>query len=96
VAANTHSVDAHARLLAKVAEEQDDLLATLDLCAADAPVADRLWTQLVDLLVEGMFLELRRSYLQGEVDREDYVEELTATAEQCRAQGLLPLPARGI
>ena len=96
MAANRHSVDAHARLLAQVAAEQDDMLATLFLCADDPEVADRLWAQLVDLLVEGMFLDLRRRYLQGEVDREQYVDDLTATAERCRAAGLLPLPARGL
>ena len=89
-------MDAHARLMAQVAAEQDDVLATLQLCADDAPVADRLWVQLVDLLVEGMFLDLRRRYLEGDVDRGEYVEELTTVAERCRSQGLLPLPARGL
>jgi hypothetical protein len=89
-------VDAHTRLLAKVSSEQDDVLATLLLCGEDAPVADRLWAQFVDLLVEGMFLELRRRYLNGDVDRGEYVEELTTVAERCRSQGLLPLPARGL
>ena len=90
------SVDAHDRLIARVRAEQDDVLCTLQLCAHDEELADRLWAQLVDLLVEAMFLDLRRSYLLGEVDRDSYVDELTSVAERCRAQGLLPLPARGL
>ena len=96
MAENNQPVDAHARLLARVAAEQDDVLATLELCGPDTPVAERLWAQLVDLLVESMFLELRRSYLVGEIERADYVDELTSIAERCRIQGLLPLPARGL
>jgi hypothetical protein len=96
VVANEQSVDAHTRLLAQVAKEQGDVLETLLLCSEDTPIADRLWAQLVDLLVEGMFLDLRRRYLHGDVDRGEYVEELTTIAERCRSQGLLPLPARGL
>lgn len=93
---NTSDVDAHRRLIAKVAAEQDDVLCTLLLCRDDATLSERLWSQLVDLLVEGMFLDLRRGYLEGELDREDYVAELTTVAERCREHGLLPLPARGL
>ncbi len=89
-------MDAHDRLIARVAAEQEDVLCTLQLCGHDSDLGERLWSQLVDLLVEGMFLELRRAYLQGELDRERYVEELTAMAERCRGAGLLPLPARGL
>jgi hypothetical protein len=96
VAANQPSVEAHARLMEKVASEQEDVLSTLLLCETDAPVAERLWRQLVDLLVEGMFLDLRRSYLAGELDRLAYLKELGLLAERCRDAGLLPLPANGI
>ena len=89
-------MDAHHRLIAKVAAEQDDVLCTLLLCRDEPELSERLWSQLVDLLVEGMFLELRRSYLAGEVERETYVAQLTSIAERCREQGLLPLPARGL
>lgn len=89
-------MDAHRRLIAKVADEQDDVLCTLLLCRDDAELSERLWGQLVDLLVEGMFLELRRTYLEGGLERDCYVAELTAIAERCRAEGLLPLPARGL
>jgi hypothetical protein len=43
-----------------------------------------------------MFLDLRRSYLEGDLARDTYVADLTAIAERCRAEGLLPLPARGL
>lgn len=94
--ANNAAVDAHDRLIARVAAEQDDLLCTLQLCDHDTGLRDRLWAQLVDLLVESMFLDLRRQYLRGHIEREAYVAELTAMAERCRAAGLLPLPARGL
>lgn len=88
-------MDGHERLLASVAAELDDVLCTLDLCAHEPELAERLWGQLVDLLVEGLFLDLRRAYLAGEVERRAYVEEVAAVADRCRAHGLLPLPARG-
>ncbi len=89
-------MDAHDRLIARVSSEQDDVLCTLHLCEHDDELADRLWSQLVDLLVEGLFLDLRRRYLTGELVRDAYVEELTGIAERCRTVGLLPLPARGV
>ena len=94
--ANQQSVEAHARLMDKVATEQEDVLSTLLLCDGDAGLGERLWAQLVDLLVEGMFLDLRRSYLAGELDRLAYLKELGLLADRCRTAGLLPLPAKGI
>jgi hypothetical protein len=96
VVANQLDVDAHDRLIARVQAEQDDVLCTLSLCGHDDELAERLWVQLVDLLVESMFLDLRRDYLTGHLDRDAYVGELTAVADRCRALGLLPLPARGL
>ena len=87
-------VDAHERLLRRVGKEQDDVLATLQLVVGDELLEARLFEQLVDLLVEGLFLELRQRYLDREVDRERYVEELAGLADLCRDAGLLPLPSR--
>jgi hypothetical protein len=87
---------AHERLLSRVAAEQDDVLCTLQLCGHDPDVADRLWSQLVDLLVEATFLDLRRRHLDGDLDRDAYLAELTDVARQCRTAGLLPLPAKGL
>src|SRR5690606_511502 len=61
--AEPHGMDAHARLAARVAAEQDELLTTLLLCGDDAAIAERLWSQLVDLLVESLFLDLRGAFL---------------------------------
>lgn len=87
-------MDAHDRLLQRVGREQDDVLGTLQLVRGDARLEDRLFEQLVDLLVEGIFLDLRRRYLADEVTRDGYVEELGGLADLCRDAGLLPLPSR--
>lgn len=87
-------MDAHRRLATRVADEQDDILATLQLVSDDDGLQDRLFEQLVDLLVEGMFLELRQEYLAGDIDRDTYVSSLSELAERCRGAGLLPLPSR--
>ena len=90
----TEAVDAHDRLVRRVAQEQDDVLGTIQLVRGDEVLEDRLFEQLVDLLVEGLFLELRQRYLDGAVDREGYVDELAGLADLCRDAGLLPLPTR--
>jgi hypothetical protein len=87
-------VDAHERLLQRVDQEQDDILCTLQLVQGDEVLEARLFEQLVDLLVEGLFLDLRQRYLEGSVAREEYVDELAGLAELCRDAGLLPLPSR--
>lgn len=87
-------MDAHERLVARVGEEQGDILGTIQLVPGDAALQDRLFDQLVDLLVEGMFLDLRAEFLRGELDRDDYVSAITDLADRCRDSGLLPLPSR--
>jgi hypothetical protein len=87
-------VDAHERLMHRVGNEQDDVLGTLQLVHGDDLLEDRLFDQLVDLLVEGLFLDLRHQYVAGELEREDYVDELGDLAELCRVAGLLPLSRR--
>jgi hypothetical protein len=87
-------VDAHHRLVQRVSQEQDDILGTLQLVRGDEVLEERLFEQLVDLLVEGLFLDLRQSYIAGDVERDDYVEELARLADLCRDAGLLPLPSR--
>ena len=87
-------VDAHDRLVQRVSQEQDDILGTLQLVRGDELLEERLFEQLVDLLVEGLFLDLRQSYIAGDVERDDYVEELARLADLCRDAGLLPLPSR--
>lgn len=88
-------MDAHTRLVTRVSAEQDEILDTIQLVdPSDAPLVDRLFENLVDLLVEGMFLDLREEYLAGEMDREAYVDALASLADRCRNAGLLPLPSR--
>ena len=70
------------------------MLATIQLVRGDDVLETRLFEQLVDLLIEGMFLELRQRYLDDALDREAYVEELGQLADLCRDAGLLPLPTR--
>jgi len=93
-AANPSAMDAHERLVTRVADEQDDILGTIQLIDGDPRLQDRLFEQLVDLLVEGMFLDLRDEYLAGTLTREGYVEVLADLADRCRQVGLLPLPSR--
>src|SRR3954447_18280191 len=93
--ANSYVVEEHERLVRRVGEEQDDVLCTLQLVAGDSELAGRQFDQLVDLLVEAMFLELRGSFLAGELDRDGYVDELANLADRGRHAGVLPLPSRG-
>jgi len=78
----------------RVASELDDVLCTIQLVVGDDALQQRLFDQLVDLLVESMFVELRQAHLRGELDRAGYVEELAGLAATCRQAGLLPLPSR--
>ncbi len=87
-------MNAHEHLVRRVWEEQDDVLATLQLVRGDDALEGRLFDQLVDLLVEGMFLELRQRFLDGDLERDIYVAELGTLVEMCRGAGLLPLPGR--
>jgi hypothetical protein len=89
-------VDAQNRLIERVGTEQDDVLCTIQLVSSDDALQARLFDQLVDLLIEGMFLDLRRAYLSGDIARDEYVDELSSLADQCRNAGLLPLPSRSI
>lgn len=89
-------MDAHQRLVNRVAEEQDDILGTIALVDGDPDLQHRLFDQLVDLLVEAMFLDLRDEYLGGDLERDDYVDALAELADRCRRAGLLPLPTRPV
>lgn len=84
-------MDAH-QLGDRVASEIDDVLSTLPLVHANPALNDRLFEQLVDLLVEGLFVDCQQRYLGGEMDRAAYVAELGELAGTCHRAGLLPLP----
>ncbi len=87
-------MDEHERLTTRVSEEQGDILGTIQLIDGDESLQDRLFEQLVDLLVEGMFLDVRDDYLAGALDHDGYVAAVSDLAEKCREGGLLPLPSR--
>lgn len=90
-AANQGSVDATDRLASQIRRDQDDVLASIQVLGPDVDGFDRLFDRLVDLLIEGLFVDLRRRFALGELDRETFTEEVTALARDCRAAGLLPL-----
>jgi hypothetical protein len=94
-ASNSYGVEEHERLIERVMAEQDEVLCILQLVNGDDELERRLFDQLVDLLVEGLFLDLRTEFLESRIDRDAYVEELANLADRCRVVGLLPLPSRG-
>lgn len=73
----------------RVASDTDDVLATIPLVAGNANLTDHLFEQLVDLLLEGMLVELRRQLADGVISADDYGDELATLAVQCQAAGLL-------
>jgi hypothetical protein len=86
-------VATHADLVARVDADIDDLVAVIWL-VEDEELSERLWDQLVDLLVEGMLLDLRGDVLDGRCDRATYAHELVDLTDRCRRAGLLPLGRR--
>jgi len=73
----------------RVATDTDDVLATLPLVRGNQRLTDRLYEQLVDLLIEGILVDLRASMLDGSISAADYGTELAELAAQCRRVGLL-------
>ena len=81
---------------AGIDREIDVLLLTLTHRLRHPAVADYGFGRLVELLVEGIFIDLRTRFLGGELSRADYVSELAETIDQCRVVGLVPkAPMRG-
>jgi hypothetical protein len=77
-------------LAKRVDEDTDDVLATLPLVSASTAMVDRLYLQLVDLLLEGIVIDLRARLADGLIDSATFAEELAELARQCRAVGLVP------
>jgi hypothetical protein len=73
----------------RVADDTADVLATIPLVAANQELTDHLFDQLVDLLLEGMLIDLRARLTAGDIDDDGYTQELAALAMQCRDVGLL-------
>lgn len=77
---------------ALVEDEIEEVLATIELVADEPELQDRLFSQLVDVLVRAAFTEVRGRYASGALTRSAYVTELSELARQCRRAGLLQLP----
>jgi len=92
---NPLAVDAHARLAERVDQDTDDVLCTVQLVRSNPGLTDRLFDQLVDLLVERVFLGLRTDLAAGRISRQEYAAEVADLAARCRDAGLLPLPSAG-
>lgn len=80
-------------LAKRVDEDTDDVLATLPLVAASTATVDRLYMQLVELLLEGIVIDLRAQHAGGSIDSVNFAEELAELAAQCRVVGLVPRPS---
>lgn len=85
-------MDDYERITHRVDLRQDDVLDTLPIVASDPVLLDRLFDQLVDLLVVSMFIGMREEYRAGLVDRDAYLAQARELAERCRGHGLLPVP----
>jgi len=91
---NKWCMQADDQMVREVGEEQDDVLASIQLVRGDRSLEDRLFEQLVDLLIEGMFVELRQAYLMAEMTSDAYVAELGILVDALSGAGLLPLRGR--
>lgn len=65
------------------------MLATVPLVAGNNALVDRLFNQLVDLLLESVMLGLRAEMTNGGIDAAEYGAQLSELAAQCRRVGLL-------
>jgi hypothetical protein len=73
----------------RVGEDIEDVLATLPLVRATETLTDRLFSQLVDLLLESTLVELRQLLDEGALTGAEYAAQLAELAGQCRAVGLV-------
>jgi hypothetical protein len=74
---------------ARVRADTDDVLATIPLVAGNERLTGHLFDQLVDLLLEGILVELRGDLAAGRLTAQEFADELAALATQCRRAGLL-------
>jgi hypothetical protein len=77
------------RVAEHLATETDDVLATLPLVTGNKRLTDRLFDQLVELLLEGLVLDLRAQLEAGDLAVGEYGNKLAELAAQCRQVGLL-------
>lgn len=73
----------------RVANDLDDVLATIPLVQWNEALADRMFARLVDLLLEGIAHDLRDGLAAGRLTTVEYGAQLRELAHQCRMSGLL-------
>jgi hypothetical protein len=73
----------------RLASDLDDVLATIPLVLWNEALAERLFSRLVDLLLEGIAAELRTDLSNGRITTSEYGDRLRELAHQCRTAGLL-------
>ena len=73
----------------RVEADIEDVLGTIPLVSGNAGLTDRLFDQLVDLLLESILVELRAQLVHGVLNAREYGDELARLADRCRAVGLL-------
>jgi hypothetical protein len=78
----------------RVASDTDDVLATIPLVRGNQQLTDHLYTQLVDLLLEGILVGLRTDLADGRISAAEYASDLSELARQCRSVGLLQRESR--
>lgn len=76
-------------LVTDVDRELDDALSTLWLVRGNSQLSERLFEQVVDLLLERILLDLRTELVAGTMTANGFAAELAKLADQCRAVGLL-------
>jgi hypothetical protein len=76
-------------LATDVDRELDDALSTIWLVRENPQLSERLFDQVVDLLLERVLLELRTDLVAGHLTASTFATELARLADQCRAVGLL-------
>jgi hypothetical protein len=69
--------------------EIDDVLSMLPLVAAGMGVGDKVFSQLVDHLVEAVLHDVRVRHERGELSRGEYLTELCRVVVALQQRGLL-------
>lgn len=78
----------------RVASDTDDVLATVPLVRGNQQLTDHLFSQLVDLLLESILVDLRSELSDGRITAAEYATTLSELARQCRTVGLLQRAGR--
>ena len=89
-----HSAMESTEVAKRVANDTDDVLATLPLVRGNHQLTDHLFSQLVDLLLEGILVDLRHELADGRISAAEYASTLSELARQCRTVGLLQRASR--